>query len=177
MGTRPPPADAVAAGTMVTVGPASGGTDDPFKTGREAAAARAQARAARVEEEVRASALAMEGESVAPVSEGNLVDAGIAGTPTSSTMPAGEVTAQVSVPTAEGQRGNMHDAGPRTMAAAGAATAPGSKVSSRPATPTADRSDAESDAPAQKPAGATTRTNGKVKTGSKSATGGAKPVK
>jgi hypothetical protein len=79
VGTRPSPADAVAAGTMVTVGPASGGTDNPFKAGREAPAARAQARAARVEEVVRASALAMEGESVAPVSEGNLVDAGTAG--------------------------------------------------------------------------------------------------
>ncbi len=61
VGTRPSPADAVAAGTMVTVGPANGGTDDPFKVGREAAAARAQARAARVTEVVRASALAMEG--------------------------------------------------------------------------------------------------------------------
>ena len=128
-------------------------------------------------EVVVASALAMEGEPVAPVSEGNLVDAGTAGQLTSSIRPFGEVTAQVSLPTAEGQGGNMHETGPRTLAAAGVATAPGSKVSSRPATPTADRSDAESDAPAQKPAGATTRTNGKVKTGSKSATGGAKPVK
>ncbi len=40
VGARPSLAAAVAAGTMVTVGPASGGTDDPFKAGRVAAAAR-----------------------------------------------------------------------------------------------------------------------------------------
>jgi hypothetical protein len=60
VGTRPSQADAVAAGNMVTVGWAS--------------------------EVMRASALAMEGESVAPVSEGNLVDAGTAGQITSRTM-------------------------------------------------------------------------------------------
>jgi hypothetical protein len=86
VGTRPSQADAVAAGTMVPVGWASGGTDDPLKAGREAAAARAQARAARVMEVIRASALAMEGESVAPVSEWNLVDAETAGQITSRTM-------------------------------------------------------------------------------------------
>ncbi len=43
----PPANDASRAAAMVTVGPASGDTDDPFRAGREAAAARAQAAAAR----------------------------------------------------------------------------------------------------------------------------------
>ena len=42
-----PTNDATRAAAMVTVGPASGDTDDPFRAGREAAAARAQAAAAR----------------------------------------------------------------------------------------------------------------------------------
>ncbi len=47
VGTRPSPAAAVAAGTVVSVGPASGDTDDPFRAGGEAAAGRTQAAAAR----------------------------------------------------------------------------------------------------------------------------------
>jgi hypothetical protein len=47
VGTRPSPAAAVAAGTMMTVGPASGGTDDAFKADRDEAAARTQLVAAR----------------------------------------------------------------------------------------------------------------------------------
>ncbi len=43
VGTPRAPGAAAAAGTMVAVGPAMGGTDDPFRAGREAAAARTQA--------------------------------------------------------------------------------------------------------------------------------------